>query len=58
MASAGLGPLLNPLRGLDAQVYWGRPIANNLGTYDPPRALPHDLQFHGIYFAASFVVHW
>jgi hypothetical protein len=40
------------------QVYWGRPIANNLGTDDPRRALPHNLQFHGIYFAASSVVHW
>jgi hemolysin activation/secretion protein len=59
VASAGLGLLWNPLRGLNAQVYWGRSIANNFNTYDNPLTYAtHDLQKDGFYVSLNYVVHW
>ena len=59
IASAGLGLLWSPLKGLDAQVYWGRSIANNFNDKDDPRNFaPNDLQKHGVHFALNYVVHW
>jgi len=59
IASAGLGLLWNPLRGLDAQVYWGRSIANNFNANDNPLTFaPNDLQKSGIYFAVNYVYRW
>lgn len=58
MASAGAGVLWNPFEGLDLQVYWGRGIADNFGIDDPRKFIPHDLQYHGVYFSANYVYHW
>jgi hemolysin activation/secretion protein len=59
IASAGLGLLWNPLRGLDAKVYWGRSIGNNFNAYDNPLTYaPNNLQKDGYYIAANYVVHW
>jgi len=58
MAGAGVGLLWNPVKGLDARIYWGRSIANNLKDHDPRPFLPHDAQFHGVYFAANYIVRW
>jgi hemolysin activation/secretion protein len=58
IASAGLGLLWNPLRGLDAQVYWGRGIANNFGADNPLHYAPHDLQYHGIFYALNYAYRW
>jgi hemolysin activation/secretion protein len=59
LASAGLGLLWNPLRGLDAQVYWGRSIANNFrGADDPLSGVPTGLQKRGIQFALNYVYRW
>jgi hemolysin activation/secretion protein len=58
IASAGLGLLWNPLRGLDAQIYWGRNIASEFHNDDPLHFVPHDLQYHGIHFAVAYVVRW
>jgi hemolysin activation/secretion protein len=59
IASAGLGLLWNPLRGLDAQVYWGKGIANNFTRADDPRNfVPDDLQKHGVHFAVNYVARW
>jgi hemolysin activation/secretion protein len=58
IASAGLGLLWNPLRGLDGQVYWGRGIANNFHGNDPRDFVPHDLQKHGVHFAVNYVFRW
>lgn len=58
IATAGLGLLWNPLRGLDAQVYWGRPIANNFHNDNPLDYVAHDLQYHGIHFAVNYVARW
>jgi len=56
--SAGLGLLWNPLRGLDAQLYWGRNIASDFHNDNPLNYVPHDLQYHGIHFAVNYVVRW
>jgi hemolysin activation/secretion protein len=58
IASAGLGLLWNPLRGLDAQVYWGRNIASEFHNDNPLNYVPHDLQYHGIHFAVEYVARW
>ncbi len=58
IASAGLGLLWNPLRGLDAQIYWGRNIANNFDGDDPRRFVPNDLQKHGVHFAVNYIYRW
>ena len=58
IASAGLGLLWNPVRGLDAQVYWGRGIANNFGADNPLHFAPHDLQYHGVFYAVNYVYRW
>jgi hemolysin activation/secretion protein len=59
IASAGLGLLWNPLRGLNAQIYWGRSIANNFNANDSPLAFaPNNLQKDGYYFAANYVCRW
>jgi hemolysin activation/secretion protein len=58
MASAGLGLLWNPFRGIDTQVYWGRSIANNFGQDDPRLYLPHNLQYHGVYYSINLVARW
>ena len=58
IASAGLGLLWNPLRGLDAQVYWGRNIASDFHNDNPLNYVPHDLQYHGIHFAVTYVIRW
>ncbi|HEY1312307.1 MAG TPA: POTRA domain-containing protein [Steroidobacteraceae bacterium] len=58
IASAGLGLLWNPLRGLDAQIYWGRNIATEFHNDDPLHYVPHDLQYHGIHFAVAYVARW
>ena len=58
IATAGLGLLWNPLRGLDAQVYWGRGIANNFGADNPLHYVPHDLQYHGVHYAVTFTYRW
>lgn len=59
IASAGLGLFWNPLKGLDAQVYWGRSIANSFNGEDDPRQFaPNDLQKRGIHFAVNYVDHW
>ena len=53
-----LAVLWNPLRGLDAQLYWGRGIANNFHGNDPRDFVPKDLQKHGIHFAVNYVFRW
>jgi hemolysin activation/secretion protein len=59
IASAGLGLLWNPVRGLNAQVYWGHNIANNFNAYDNPLTYaPNDLQKDGYYISVNYVVHW
>jgi hemolysin activation/secretion protein len=58
VATAGLGLLWNPLRGLDAQIYWGREFANNFGADNPLHYVPHDLQYHGVHYAVTFVYRW
>lgn len=58
IASAGLGVLWNPLRGLDGQVYWGRGFANNFHGDNPENFQPHDLQRHGFHFVLNYVYHW
>jgi hemolysin activation/secretion protein len=58
MASAGLGLLWNPFRGVDLQMYWGRGIANNFVLYDPRNYIPHDAQYHGVYFSVNYAVKW
>ena len=59
ITSAGLGLLWNPLRGLNAQAYWGRNIANNFNAYDNPLTYaPNDLQKDGYYLAVNYVVRW
>jgi len=59
IASAGAGLLWNPLKGLDAQVYYGKSIANNFNSSDDPRNFaPDDLQKRGVYFAVNYVAHW
>ena len=59
IASAGLGLLWNPVRGLDAHLYWGRGIANNFHNADDPLvAVPNDLQKRGIHFAVNYVCRW
>jgi hemolysin activation/secretion protein len=58
-ASAGLGLRWNPLRRLDAQLYWGRAIAKSLhGVSDPLRYVPHDLQYRGLHFAVGYLARW
>jgi hemolysin activation/secretion protein len=58
MASAGLGLLWNPFTGANVQVYWGRGIANNFQAFDPRDYIPHDLQYHGLYFSVNYVYRW
>jgi hemolysin activation/secretion protein len=58
LASAGLGLLWNPLRGLDAQVYWGRGIAHTFHNDNPLPYVTHDLQYHGLHFAVNYVARW
>jgi hemolysin activation/secretion protein len=58
IASAGLGLLWNPLRGLDAQLYWGRGITNNFHGDNPLNYATHDLQYHGIHFALNYAARW
>jgi hemolysin activation/secretion protein len=59
VASAGLGLLWNPLRGLNAQVYWGRSIANNFNGFNNPLTFaPNDLQKDGYYLSVNYVVRW
>jgi hemolysin activation/secretion protein len=58
IASAGVGLLYQPVRGLDAQLYWGRGIANNFHGDDPRTNRNHDLQERGIHYAVSYSVRW
>jgi len=59
IASAGLGLLWNPVRGFNAQGYWGRSIRNNFNVYDNPLPYtPNDLQKDGYYLGANYVVRW
>jgi hemolysin activation/secretion protein len=59
VASAGLGLLWNPFRGLNAQVYWGRSIANNFNALNNPLTFaPNDLQKDGYYLSVNYVVRW
>jgi hemolysin activation/secretion protein len=58
IAGAGMGLLWNPLRGLDAQVYWGGRIANNFGSDNPLHFAPHDLQYHGVFYAVTYTYRW
>jgi hemolysin activation/secretion protein len=56
IVSAGLGLLWNPLRGLNAQVYWGRSIANNFNVNnDPLTFAPNDLQKDGYHVSVNYV---
>lgn len=59
IASAGLGLRWNPFAGLEAQVYWGHPIADNFDG-DDPRDLrqDHDLQDDGVHFAVTYSYRW
>ena len=58
LAGAGLGLLWNPLRGLDAKIYYGREIADQFHGDNPLHFVPHDLQFHGIHFSVNYQVSW
>jgi hemolysin activation/secretion protein len=58
IATAGVGLLWNPLRGLDAQVYWGKELYNNFGVENPLHYVPHDLQYHGLHFAVTYTYRW
>jgi hemolysin activation/secretion protein len=59
IATAGIGLLWNPLRGLDAKAYWGKSIANNFNAYDNPLTYaPNDLQKDGYYLSLNYVAHW
>lgn len=58
IASAGLGVLYQPLRGLDAQLYWGRGIANNFHGDDPRANRKNDLQERGIHYAVAYAYKW
>jgi hemolysin activation/secretion protein len=57
--SAGLGLLWQPLRGLDAQLFWGDDIDNNFEDNDPraDRDDP-DLQDDGIHFSLTYTARW
>jgi len=58
IASAGLGALYQPCSGLDAQLYWGRGIANNFHGDDPRINRKNDLQARGIHYAVSYTYKW
>jgi hemolysin activation/secretion protein len=58
IASAGLGLLWNPLRGLDAQIYWGGRVEHDFHGSNPLDYVPHDLQYHGFHFAVNYVARW
>lgn len=58
LASAGLGLLWQPLRGLRAELYWGEPIADDFEG-DGPRDLQtrdYDLQDDGIHFSVTYAM--
>jgi len=58
IAGAGLGLLWNPIRGLDAKIYYGREIADQFHGNNPLHFVPHDLQFHGIHFSVNYQLNW
>jgi len=58
IAAAGVGLLWNPLRGLDAKIYWGREIADQFHGNNPLHFVPHDLQYHGIHFSLNYQLSW
>jgi hemolysin activation/secretion protein len=55
LASAGLGLLWQPLRGLNAQLYWGADIYDNFDGDDPrDDRSDTDLQDDGVHFALTY----
>jgi len=58
IAGAGLGLLWNPLRGLEARLYYGREIADQFHGNNPLHFVPHDLQFHGVHFSVNYQMSW
>jgi hemolysin activation/secretion protein len=58
IAGAGVGLLWNPIRGLDAKIYWGREIADQFHGNNPLHYVPHDLQYHGIHFSLNYQLSW
>ena len=54
-ASAGLGLLWQPLRGLKAEVFWGEPISDNFDRSTRERiGAEYDLQDDGIHAALAY----
>lgn len=58
IASAGLGLLWKPLKGLDVQLYWGGDIADNFEGDDPRDTRDPDLQDDGFHFSVAYVARW
>jgi len=55
ISSLGIGLIWQPLSGLHAALYWGEPIADNLGIDDRTEVnTDYDLQDDGVHFLLSY----
>lgn len=59
IAALGLGLVWAPIRGLQAELYWGADVYDDLGSgQDPRKNRDSNLQDEGIHFALKYSLNW